>query len=56
MFKLITGGLTALCFVLAMPAMAQSSTGAYPSKAIKIIVPFPAVEPRTCLRGCWVKK
>ena len=42
MFKLITGGLSALCFGLAMPAMAQSSTSAYPSKAIKIIVPFPA--------------
>jgi len=42
MFKLITGGLSALCFGLAMPAMAQSSTSAYPSKAIRTIVPFPA--------------
>ena len=42
MFKLITCGITALWFVLAMPAMAQSGAGAYPSKPIKIIVPFPA--------------
>jgi len=42
MFKLITCGMTALWFALAMPAMAQSSAGAYPSKPIKIIVPFPA--------------
>jgi tripartite-type tricarboxylate transporter receptor subunit TctC len=42
MFKFITCGMTALWFALAMPAMAQSGAGAYPSKPIKIIVPFPA--------------
>ena len=42
MFKFITGGLTAIFFMLAVPAMAQSGAGAYPSKPIKIIVPFPA--------------
>ena len=42
MFKLIACSMTALWLVMAMPAMAQSGAGAYPSKPIKIIVPFPA--------------
>ena len=42
MFKFVTCGMTALWLVMAMPAMAQSGAGAYPSKPIKIIIPFPA--------------